>query len=70
MKNTSASVAIIVSVALVASAFMLSSAIKEFGRSLESAAAQQRHTAQFPSRFTISFEGGNSPVRFDANVSP
>jgi hypothetical protein len=70
MKNTSVIVALIVGVSLIVSAAILSSAIKQYGRSLESAASNQPRSVDVPSRFTVSLESGSSPVRFDVNSKP
>ncbi|MBA4149992.1 MAG: hypothetical protein H0X66_17915 [Verrucomicrobia bacterium] len=70
MKNTSVIVALVVGVSLIVSAAILSSAIKDYGRSLERAASNQPRTVKMPERFTVSLESGNSPVRFDVNSKP
>jgi len=72
MKNTSVIVALIVGISLIVSAAILSSGIKEYGRSLERAAGKQPRSVSvdMPSRFSISLESGNTPVRFDVNSKP
>ena len=70
MKYTSVIVALIVGVTLIVSTAILSSAIKEYGRSLVEAARHQPRPNQIPSRFTFSFEGGKHPLRFDVNGKP
>ncbi len=71
MKNTSVIVALIVGVSLIVSAAILSSAIKQYGGSLERAAhSSARSVVDIPSHFTVSLESGNSPVRFDVNSKP
>jgi hypothetical protein len=66
MKNTSVIVALIIGVSLIASAAILSSAIKAYGHSLEQAALYQPRSS-VPDHFTFSLESGDSPVRFDVN---
>ena len=70
MKNTAVQIAIIAGISIIVCTFMLSSAIKEYGRSLEKAAAVQSHVVTIPSQFTFRVEGGNSPLRFDVNSKP
>ena len=73
MKYTSVIVALIVGVTLIVSTAIFSSAIKEYGRSLEKAAIHQPNPMiipQIPQRFTVSFEGGKNPLRFDVNSKP
>ena len=74
MKYTSVIVALIVGVTLIVStaifSFAIKDAIKEYGRSLEKAAIHQPRPMDMPSRFTVSFEGGKNPLRFDVNSKP
>jgi len=70
MKYTSVIVALIVGVTLIVSTAIFSSAIKEYGRSLEKAAIHQPNPMIIPQRFTVSFEGGKNPLRFDVNSKP
>jgi hypothetical protein len=70
MKNTSVIVALVVGVSLIISAAILSSALKDYGRSLERAATYQPRSVSIPEHFKISLESGSSPVRFDLNSKP
>ncbi len=70
MKNTSVMVALVAGISLMVSTAFLSSAIKEYGRSLERVASSTPRAVDIPSRFTVSFEGGHSPLRFDMNTKP
>jgi len=70
MKNTSVIVAIVVGISLIVSAAILSSAIKDYGHSLERAASSQPRPLDIPSKFTLSVEGGNSPLRVDVKSKP
>jgi hypothetical protein len=70
MKNTSVVVALVVGVSLIVSTAILSSAIKQYGRSLEQAASNQPRSVGIPEHFTVSLESGHSPVRFDVNSMP
>ena len=57
---------IIVGASLIISSSLLSSGIKEYGRSVVRAAQTQPNPMRIPDRFSLSFEGGNSPVRFES----
>jgi hypothetical protein len=70
MKNTSVIVALIVGICLIVSTAILSSAIKDYGRSLAGAAFHQPRPVVIPERFTVSFQGGNSPLRFEVKDTP
>jgi hypothetical protein len=71
MKQSSVIVAIVIGVSLIVSVSILSSALRDFGRSLERAAINQRApTFTVPDRFRIGFESGSSPVRLNVDTTP
>lgn len=71
MKHQSVIVAIVAGISLIVSVSILSSALRDYGRSLERAASNQRNpTVTVPDHFRISFESGNSPVRLNVDTTP
>lgn len=70
MKHPAVIVAFVIGVSLMVSAGLLSSAIKEYGRSIEKAASHRDPAVNIPSSFTVSFQGGASPLRIESNSNP
>lgn len=70
MKNPSVTVALIIGVSLIVASSILASAIKDFGRSVDTAARNQRNPVQIPSRFDVIMETGSSPLRVDVTTKP
>jgi hypothetical protein len=74
MKDSTVSAAVVLGICLVVSAFFLSSAIKDYGKSLERAALNQplnpSSSVSIPANFTVSLTGGNVPLRFDVTNRP
>jgi hypothetical protein len=54
---------IVIGASLIISSYLLSSGIREYGKSMERASAQPSQVS-IPNDITLSFESGNSPVRF------
>jgi len=50
------------------STFLLSEAIKEFGKSMERMAQYQR-VIDIPDQITLKIEGGRNPLRFDSKAA-
>lgn len=70
MKNTPLLVAMIIGIALTVSAALLSSAIKDYGRSLEKAAPNSAFPLHIPSDLTLRLVCVNQPLRLQVTEKP
>ena len=66
-KSPSVIVASIFGLCLIISSYLLASAIKDFGRKIERSAVHQPRATVIPANWTLTVQGGNSPLRIQSD---